>query len=671
MKKTETRVRQRFVLQMVLLLMSMLLVLAGTWVTTADVYAADEPEFTPFELADDYTGKTVILQSNDVHGKIDGYANIAGLRNELEKRGADVIMADCGDYMQGGPYVNFYKGSSAVRMMNKAGYDVATLGNHEFDYVADNMIKLLKEAKFKVICANFYDKMTGKTVYDESTVIDAGDLKIGFFGMDTPETETKSNPRNLENYAFYSKDTDVTFYEKAQGCIDSLKVEGADVIICIGHLGMNPESKPYTSIDLIKNTEGIDLMLDGHSHSVMTEGAGGEPIMSTGTKFEYIGAAVIDEKTGEIESRGLYTVTEDSYTDEAVLREAHAIMAEVDGAYSYKVGESEVEMNGAFTAEDAELPFTNGNRDGETNLGDFVTDAFKWYALENIDKLNEDPDSVVVVLNGGGNREWLHKGDITRKDLNTVWPFGSSIVIIEVTGEELLNVLEASTFCTPEPIGGFPQVAGIEYTIDTTKEYDAQPDTFPESTYYGPASIQRVTINNINGKPFDRNAKYKVLTSDFLAGGGDTYYGFRSATSKIDTGMLLDDAVDEYLENELGGVIGTEYENPAGRVHIITADSKEAGDTGESEAASTDLASDGKWGPLTTRATQKALSTEEDGKLGPDTVRAIQKKVGAEEDGIWGPETTRAMQRFLGIKEDGKLGPETVKAWQEWCGNAA
>ena len=678
--KKEIRIKQGLALLMTLMLTIAMAVMSG-----APVFA-DEEEKPSFELADDYTGKTVILHSNDVHGNIAGYANIAGLRDELEKRGADVIMADSGDYMQGSPYVNFYKGKSAVRMMNKAGYDIATIGNHEFDYTAKNMLDVLKDARFKVICADVYAKSDGKDVFDDTAIIESGGVKVGFFGMDTPETMTKSSPKSMQGYGFNDEETEVTFYQKAQQCIDELKADGADIVICLTHLGVEPESEPYRSYDLYNNTEGIDLILDGHSHTVMEEGENGEPIMQTGTKFEYIGVAVIDEKTKQLETRGLYPVTEDSYVNEDVLREAHAIMAEVDGAYAYKMGESKVELNGAFDAEDAVAPFTNGNRDGETNLGDFATDALKWYAFENIDELNEDPDSVVTVLNGGGNRDWIHKGDITKKDLNTVWPFANSIVVIDVTGEELLNVLEASTFSTPEPMGGFPQVEGIDFTVDTTREYDAQPVTFPDSTYYGPASIQRVTINSINGKPFDKAAKYKVLTSDFLASGGDTYYGFKSASSKIDTGMLLDDAVSDYLEKKLKGVIGEEYADAAGRIHIITADSQEEGKTGEPEqaetdgskvqapepaVAGTDLAADGKWGPLTTEATQKALSEEADGKLGPDTVRAIQKKVGADEDGIWGPETTRAMQKFLGITEDGKLGPETVKAWQEWCNQAA
>ena len=679
--KTEIRIKDWLAL-----LMALLLAIASAVMASTPAYAIAEETVEPYELADDYTGKTVILQSNDVHGNIVGYANIAGLRDELEKRGAHVIMADSGDYMQGGPYVNFYKGKSAVRMMNKAGYDIATVGNHEFDYTAENMLNVLKDAKFKVICADVFAKSDGKDIFDDTAIIESGGVKIGFFGMDTPETMTKSNPKSMQGYEFNDDRTKVTFFQKAQQCIDELKADGADVIVSLTHLGVDPESEPYMSYDLYKNTEGIDLILDGHSHTVMDKGENGEPIMQTGTKFKYIGVAVIDEATKKFETRGLYPVTEDSYVNEDVLKEAHVIMAEVDGAYAYKLGESKVELNGAVDAAATVAPFTNGNRDGETNLGDFVTDALKWYAFENIDEMNEDPDSVVVVLNGGGNRDWIHKGDISKKDLNTVWPFGNSIAIIEVTGEELLNVLEASTFSTPEPIGGFPQVEGIDYTIDTTKAYDAQPEPFPESTFYGPASIQRVKINSINGKPFDKNAKYKVLTIDFLANGGDTYYGFKSASSNIDTGMLMDDAVSEYLEKKLKGVIGEEYADAAGRIHVITADSQEAGKTGEPEqteanagkaqatepaAASADLAADGKWGPLTTQATQKVLSTEEDGLLGPDTVKAIQKEVGAEEDGIWGPETTRAMQKFLGVTEDGKLGPETVKAWQEWCNKAA
>ena len=665
---------------------------------TEETEASAEPVFA--ELAEDYTGKTVILQSNDVHGEIDRYRNMAGLRNELEKRGADVILADSGDYMQGSPYVNFYKGSSAIRMMNKTGYDVTVFGNHEFDYSADNMLKVVQKAEFNILCADLYDADTGEEPFDDTEIIDAGDVKVGFFGLDTPESKTKADPKKLGPIDFYDNNTDPTICERAQQCIDKLSDEGADVVVCVCHLGVDPSSEPYCSYNIYEETKGIDLMLDGHSHTVMTEGPGGSPIMSTGTKFQNIGMAVIDEKSRKVESRQLYEVTDDSPSDEEVQREAHAIIAEVDAAYGYKVGESLVELNGARIAEDAAPLFENGNRDGETNLGDLVTDAVRWKLTEDTEGLELDPDNTVVILNGGGNREWIHKGDITRMDIHTVWPFGNSLCVVTVKGKELLEVLEAGTFCTPEEIGGFPQVAGIDYTIDTTKEYDAQAECYPGSTYYGPASIQRITVNSINGKPFDENAEYQVLTTDFCANGGDTYYAFTKAASNIDTGFLLDDSVSDYIEKKLGGVIGEEYADAADRIHIITEDNKaaaddpqaaDAGEEKDSDSAETadtqdaaeekpadsesnansELAADGHWGPETTRATQRALSITEDGSLGPETVKAIQKKVGATEDGHWGTGTTRAMQKFLGIEEDGSLGPETVRAWQKWCRDAA
>jgi hypothetical protein len=202
-------------------------------------------------------------------------------------------------------------------------------------------------------------------------------------------------------------------------------------------------------------------------------------------------------------------------------------------------------------------------------------------------------------------------------DIHTVWPFSNSLYIVTVTGKELLEVLEAGSFCTPEGVGGFPQVAGIDYTIDTTQEYDAQKECYPGSTYYGPASIQRVTVNSINGQPFDENAEYHVLTTDFCADGGDTYYALTRAVSSLDTGVMLDDAVTDYLETGLGGVIGEEYAEAADRIHIITEENKGAADAEQAETDSSgseaagagketadssgrqnaDLAVDGHWGP--------------------------------------------------------------------------
>ena len=214
-----------------------------------------------------------------------------------------------------------------------------------------------------------------------------------------------------------------------------------------------------------------------------------------------------------------------------------------------------------------------GNRTGETNLGDLIADAFRWYALEQGD-LGVDEDHVVALTNGGGIRASVAAGDITATDILTVLPFGNEVAYVNVTGEVLLEALEASTYCTPEEVGAFPQVAGIEFTVDTTKAYD-QGEQYPGSTYYGPNSINRVTINSINGQPFDPEANYVVVTNDFLAAGGDTYYAFNVSVSRS-TGKLMDEAVVEYITEELGGTVTAEqYGEPQGRITLITEPAEE------------------------------------------------------------------------------------------------
>jgi len=207
----------------------------------------------------------------------------------------------------------------------------------------------------------------------------------------------------------------------------------------------------------------------------------------------------------------------------------------------------------------------DGNRDSETNLGDLITDAMLW-KIRSDATIKVPVENVVAITNGGGIRATVKAGDITKKDINTVLPFGNTLAVVYVTGAELLEALEASTFCTPESLGGFPQAAGLQFALKTYEKYDANPDPYPKSTYYGPKSIQRVTIDNVNGKAFDPTATYAVVTNNFVAGGGDTYYAFAAATDQFDTGLPLDEVVMEYITKELKGVIGEEYALPGDRI---------------------------------------------------------------------------------------------------------
>ena len=535
----------------VLLAMAMVLSLTVTGFAIEDTATTREPEVMTEEAT--MAGKTVILHTNDVHGAIAGYAYITALKADYEAKGAEVILVDAGDYSQGTSYVSVTKGLDAIEMMNAAGYDVVTLGNHEFDYgytqLKDNMTK----AKFKVLCADVFNA-DGTPIFDANyTYTTKSGVKIGFFGMETPETQTKANPTKIKGLTFATNDA---FTKAAADQVEALK--DADVVICLAHLGVDGESKPYRSTDLYAAVKGIDFIIDGHSHTVMTKGENGEPIQSTGTAFANIGVIVIDDATKKIESNSLFEIKEDTAKDATVAAAAQKIIDRIDKEYGAVFAKSEVVLNGAKAP--------NGNRDSETNNGDLITDAMVWKILQDKESLTVDADHVVAVTNGGGIRKAINPGDVTKKNINEVLPFGNTVVTIYITGAELLEALEASTYCTPDAIGGFPQVSGINYTISTAVAYDANAETYPASTYYGPKSINRVTINSINGKEFKADDTYAVITNDFCGGGGDTYYAFAAATAKFDTGIPLDEVVMEYITAELKGVIGKQYAEPQGRI---------------------------------------------------------------------------------------------------------
>ena len=533
----------------VLLAMAMVLSLTVTSFAIEDTATTREPEVMTEEAT--MAGKTVILHTNDVHGAIEGYAYIAQLKADYEAKGAEVILVDAGDYSQGEVYVSDTKGLDAVEMMNATGYNVVSLGNHEFDYGFAQLKDNMSKAKFKVLCADVFNA-DGTPIFDANyTYTTKSGVKIGFFGMETPETQTKANPALIKGLTFA---TDDAFTKAAADQVKALKDD--DIVICVSHLGVDAESKPYRSTDLYAAVKGIDFIIDAHSHTVMMKGENGEPIQSTGTKFANIGVIVIDDASKKIESNSLYEIKEDTAKDATVAAAAQKIIDRIDKEYGAVFAKSKVELNGAKAP--------NGNRDSETNNGDLITDAMLWKVMQNKEGLTVDADHVVAITNGGGIRDYIKVGDVTKKDIKTVLPFGNTVAVIYVTGAELLEALEASTYSLP--VGGFPQVCGISYTISTAVAYDANAETYPSSTYYGPKTINRVSINSINGKEFKVDDTYAVVTNNFVADGGDTYYAFAAATSKFDTGMTLDVAVMDYITKELKGVIGEQYAAPQDRI---------------------------------------------------------------------------------------------------------
>ena len=508
--------------------------------------------------APSYAGKTVILHTNDVHGAIDGYAYVAKAKADLEAQGAEVILVDAGDFSQGTTNVSTTKGADAITMMNAAGYDVATLGNHEFDYGYAQLKENLSKADFKVVCANVFEN--GKTIYDPYTVLtmESG-LKVAFVGLETPEAQTKVNPALIKELTFITDKV----YEEAQKQIDAAKKE-ADIVIVLAHFGVDPASEPYTSYNFAAKVTGYDFLIDGHSHTVMTEGPNGEKAQSTGTAFEKIGMIVIDNETKAIESNKLFDAKAGE-ADPEVAAKAQEIIDRVQAEYGEVFAQSKVVLNGEKAVKDG----VYGNRDGETNNGDLITDAILWTAAKD-GGITVDADHIVALTNGGGIRATIKPGDVTKNDINAVLPFGNTVAVVYVTGAELLEALEASTYALPGAIGGFPQVSGIEFTVSTGVEYKANAELYPGSTYYGPASIGRVKVNNVNGKALALDEVYAVVTNNFCAAGGDTYYAFAAASAQFDTGIPMDEAVMDYVKTELNGVIGEEYAQPQDRIHIVT-----------------------------------------------------------------------------------------------------
>lgn len=537
------------------LVLSLVLVLAIAIPASAAYDYAENAKIVYSE----YSGKTVILHSNDVHGALKGYAAMSALKSRYEMAGAEVIMADAGDFSQGTIYVSSTKGASAVTMMNAVGYDIVTLGNHEFDFGYEQLKKNLDLAKFKVICADVFLDETGETIYDPTAIIETeSGLKLGFFGMETPETATKVNPGLIQEISFATFDD---LYASAQVAIDALREQEVDLVIGVVHLGVDDESAAngYRSLDLYENVSGVDFLIDGHSHTVMTSGPNGEPIQSTGTAFENIGVIVIDNETKTIEDNFLMN-TAGLSVNALIDSRAMGIIETVDAEYSTPFATSEILLNGDRAP---------GNRTQQTNLGSLITDAMVWSVVSNGGVAEYYDAPVVGITNGGGIRAPIAEGEVTKRDINTVLPFGNTVAVVYVTGAELLEALEASTYCTPEAVGGFPQTSGIEWVLDTSVAFD-QGEIYTlngkESSYYAPASIGRVTIKTINGEAFDENATYAVVTNNFCAAGGDTYNVFNRAYAQgfgFDTGIPMDEAVMDYVAEVLNGVIGQEYAEPS------------------------------------------------------------------------------------------------------------
>ena len=502
--------------------------------------------------------------TNDVHGAYELYPYAA-----TAMKGADLIV-DAGDNIQGSVATTLTNGQCMVDLMKAVGYDVAVPGNHEFDYGFDRFLEIVNGDNTPYVSANLWDKTADKAVLDAYKIFTVGDKKVAVVGITTPETLVKSTPAFFQNaageyiYDFCNDTTGEKLYTVVQKAVDAAKAEGADYVIAVGHLGIDEQSEPWTSTSVIANTTGIDALIDGHSHSTFAttqKNKDGKdiPVAQTGTKLENVGKMTI-AADGTITAENLPLKNSEGYLYEAdavIAAKVAEIKAEVDKVSNTVVARTEVDLT--------TLDPTTGKRavrSAETNLGDLCADAYR-------DLLKTD----VAFVNGGGVRANINKGDITYGQIIAVHPFGNTACKIEVTGEQLWTALEIGSAACPGESGGFLQVSGIEYTINTAIPTPAR---FNENKEFVKLEGEhRVTDVKVNGEPLDVNKTYTLGGHNYmLINGGDGYTVFKGSKILAQEVAIDNEVLIKYITGTLNGVVGADsiYANPtgAGRIKIVT-----------------------------------------------------------------------------------------------------
>lgn len=534
------------------LLALLLVVCLGCWGLSGCAPAAPQDDKKIAIIhTNDIHGYDQVAEATDHHPGVMGIAAVAQLKKDYQEQGYEVLLFDDGDSTQGNNLVNLSEGKAAIDFMNAAGYDAMALGNHEFDWGADVTEARKAQADFPFLSANIIVDATGDTFVEPRTTFTLENgTKVGVFALDTPETKTKSSPKNTAGLTFLEGDD---LYACAQEQVNLLRQEGCDVVICLGHLGSVGGIAPNRSYDVLENTTGIDVFIDGHDHKVVNETKGETLLVSTGCHLENIG--VVKFENG-VWSEELVTFGSYDKLDQATNELVEKTASEVEAKLSETIASSTVDLNGERDP---------GVRTQETNLGDFAADASKWQAQA----VSETPIDAAIV-NGGSIRASIPAGDISMGLLKTVFPYNNSLNVVTLTGTELLETIEAATATSPAALGSFPQVSGIKYTIDTSVAYE-QGDQYPDSTFYAPAKPgSRVTIESVGDRAFNLTDTYKIAVSSFLTDGGDSYYVIAKAYNENGyiTGINDSDMLTNYLNSELGGVIGDRYATAQGNITI-------------------------------------------------------------------------------------------------------
>jgi len=442
-----------------------------------------------FVFAEDAeTVKITVIHTNDTHSRLIGtnteigFAKIATLIKEAKEANPNTLVLDAGDTLHGMPIVNISKGENAIKVLEAAGYDYMTLGNHDFNYGKERLFELRDMSQVGMLSANIVDE-NGEYIFTPYVIEEVGDVKVGIYGLSTPDTVILTNPNNVVGLVF--KDP----IEVSKEMVEELE-DKTDVIIALAHLGLD-ESSTLTSKALAQEVEGIDLIIDGHSHSMLEAGQleNNTLIVQTknyGQNLGYIDIEILEGEVTGITARLLAAAdTADVVPDpdlQKIIEDIEAANAEV---FNEVIATTDVYLDGV----------RENVRTKETNLGNLSADAAR--AATGAD---------IAFVNGGGIREDIPVGDITKGKIAAIFPFGNTIEVKKITGADLKAMLEWSVSDYPAAKGAFLQVSGLEFTFDPAKEIGS-----------------KVVEILVGGEAFDEAKEYTVAINDFMSTGGDGY----------------------------------------------------------------------------------------------------------------------------------------------------
>lgn len=502
----------------------------------------------------------VILYENDVHCAVDGYPYMAALKKQMLAQTPNVLLVSAGDYVQGGSLGAASKGSYIVELMNATGYDVVTLGNHEFDYGLPRLAELSEMLDAEIVDCNLVDLRTGDRMYAPYKMYRFGDVDVAIIGVSTPYSFVSARPsyfQDEEGNMLYSLCT-YNFYETVQHYVDEARSAGAEYVVTITHLGDDEAATEINSWELAARTSGIDVILDGHSHSTVPErllknSAGGQVLVtSTGEYFTNMGRLTISPD-GSIKSELLPRESIQN-PDQKVIAVLDRVKEEYNQEGMRPIGSCEEELVLAL----GDMP--RAVRFQEMGLGNFCVDAIR--ASMNTD---------IALMGGGSVRAPIHKGAITFNDIFTVFPFGNTVATAEMTGQQIVDALEFSVYALPIEYGGFLQVSGLKFDADITVDSPVTTDSGMHFTGFSGEQrrVSNVMIQTPDGyEPVDLQKVYTVSGLSFLLKEHGDGYDVLEGVPVVDTGVIDMQVLERYIIEDLGGVIPARYAHPEGRINL-------------------------------------------------------------------------------------------------------